>query len=461
MNILLVTLLAVVIGLQLVLIAICLRARAERPILKAIERTRAELVNGTEHEFRRLREEYLQQASLSREESGNHFTRLHTQLSQTLVQQFAAHDQQQQALLEAFAAQLKTLTEVNERRLERIRDVVEERLAKLQEDNHRKLEQMRQTVDEKLNESLERRLSASFRQVSERLEAVHKGLGEMQALAAHVGDLKRVLSNVKARGTLGEVQLEMLLEQILSPEQYEKNVATKKGSSDRVEFAIKLPGREAGRAFIYLPIDCKFPLEDYQRMQDAQEAGDTASFREASKALVRRIQAEAKSIAAKYLDPPNTTDFAILYLPVEGLFAEALRVPGLMERVQQEHRVVISGPTTLTAVLNSLQMGFRTLAIQRRSSEVWELLAAIKTQFGVFGDLLAKTRKKLQEASHSIDAATQRSHTIVRKLREVEELPVSRANDLLPEVTAANEAAAAAEIVGGDEPFGDHFEQRP
>jgi DNA recombination protein RmuC len=359
---------------------------------------------------------------------------LGTQLSQTLVQHLTQQGNLQKHLLDAFAQQLTGLTTMNEQKLERMRGVIEERLTLLQEDNNRKLEQMRQTVDEKLNATLEQRLAASFQQVSERLEAVHKGLGEMQSLAASVGDLKRVLTNVKTRGTFGEVQLEMLLEQLLSPEQYDKNVATKKGSTERVEFAIRLPGRDASQEVVYLPIDCKFPMEDYQRMLDAQDAGDSTAFHEAAKALQARIKSEAKSIHDKYIDPPHTTDFAILYLPIEGLFAEVLRVSGLTETLQQEYRVVVAGPTTLTALLNSLQMGFRTLAIQKRSSEVWQLLGAIKTQFGAFGDLLQKTQKKLQEASNSIESATRKTRTIERKLRQVQELPSDEAAMLLPEL---------------------------
>ena len=438
-------LLGLVLILQIVFIILQLRKKnaSNRALVPAIEATlrqvEDQLANLIRSETRRLSEDSLQQAKMSREELANNFTRLQTQVSQLLASNFAAQNAQQKALLEAFSAQLTNLTDMNEKKLERVRSVVEERLTKMSEDNTKKLDQMRQTVDEKLNQTLEKRLSESFKQVSDRLEAVHKGLGEMQSLASSVGDLKRVLTNVKTRGTFGEVQLEMLLEQILSPEQYDKNVSTKKGSSDRVEFAIRLPGQDDSKTTVYLPIDCKFPIEDYQRMQEAAEAGDTALFNDASKALSSRIRAEAKSISSKYVDPPNTTDFAILYLPIEGLFAEVLRHSGLMESIQQEYRVILSGPTTLTALLNSLQMGFRTLAIQKRSSEVWELLGAIKTQFGAFGDLLQKTQKKLREASNSIDTAARKSRTIERKLRTVEELPVPEAELLLPELAAAED----------------------
>ena len=306
------------------------------------------------------------------------------------------------------------------------RETLEQRLERLQQDNSAKLEQMRQTVDEKLHATLEKRLSESFRQVSERLELVHKGLGEMQTLAAGVGDLKKVLSNVKARGVFGEVQLAALLEQVMAPEQYEKNVATRPGSKDRVEFAIKLPGRERDEP-VLLPIDAKFPIEDYQRLQAAQEAGDRAALEMAEKALEVRVKLEAKTIAEKYVEPPNTTDFALLYLPFEGLFAEVLRRPGLFDHIQRQFRVTICGPTTLLAYLNSLQMGFRTLAIQQRSSEVWKVLGTVKTEFGRFAEVLANTKRQLQTVANTIDQAEVRTRQIERKLKDVEALPGSEA----------------------------------
>jgi len=284
------------------------------------------------------------------------------------------------------------------------------------------LEHMRQTVDEKLHATLEKRLSESFKQVSERLELVHKGLGEMQTLAAGVGDLKRVLSNVKARGVLGETQLAALLEQVMAPEQYEKNVATRPGSSARVEFAIKLPGRD-GDGPVLLPIDAKFPIEDYQRLQAAQEAGDKAALEMAEKALEARVKLEAKTIAEKYVEPPHTTDFALLYLPFEGLFGEVLRRPGLFELIQRQFRVTICGPTNLLAYLNSLQMGFRTLAIQQRSSEVWKVLGTVKAEFGRFAEVLANTKRQLQTVANTIDQAEVRTRQIERKLKDVEVLP--------------------------------------
>jgi DNA recombination protein RmuC len=292
----------------------------------------------------------------------------------------------------------------------------------LQQDNAAKLDQMRQTVDEKLQSTLEKRLSESFKQVSERLELVHKGLGEMQTLAAGVGDLKKVLSNVKTRGVLGETQLAALLEQVMAPEQYEKNVITRPGARERVEFAIKMPGHERG-GFVLLPIDAKFPTEDYQRLQAAQEAGDRAALEMAEKALEARVKQEAKNIAEKYVEPPYTTEFALLYVPFEGLFAEILRRPGLFEAVQRQWRVTICGPTNLLAYLNSLQMGFRTLAIQQRSSEVWNLLGTVKSEFGRFAEVLANTKRQLQTVANTIDQAEVRTRQIERKLKDVEALP--------------------------------------
>jgi DNA recombination protein RmuC len=305
------------------------------------------------------------------------------------------------------------------------RDTLEQRLDRLQQDNAAKLEQMRQTVDEKLQTTLEKRLSESFKQVSERLELVHKGLGEMQSLAAGVGDLKRVLSNVKTRGVLGEVQLAALLEQVLTPDQYETNVATRPGSRERVEFAVKLPGRDREGGPVWLPIDAKFPLEDFQRLQAAQDAADPLAVEAAAKALEGRVKLEARAIAEKYLEPPATTDFALLYLPFEGLYAEVLRRPGLFDQLQRDWRVTVCGPTTLTALLNALQMGFRTLAIERRSSEVWKVLGTVKAEFGKFADVLANTKRQLQTVANSIDQAETRTRQIERKLKDVELLPGS------------------------------------
>ena len=323
------------------------------------------------------------------------------------------------------------LGESNDKRLGEVRTAVEDKLKAIQEDNAKNLEQMRQTVDEKLQGTLEKRLGESFKLVSERLEQVYKGLGEMQTLAVGVGDLKRVLTNVKARGTWGEVQLERMLEQILNPDQYDKNVATKNGG-ERVEFAIKLPGRGHDKEeIVWLPIDAKFPIEDYQRLQDAEEKGDGESAEAAAKQLENRIKGCAGDICSKYLNPPKTTDFGILFLPTEGLFAEVVRRPGFPELLQREYKVVVAGPTTLWSILNSLQMGFRTLAIQQRSSEVWNLLAAVKTEFGKYGEVLGKVQKKLQEASNTIDSAAVRTRAIERKLRDVQELPATDGQGVL------------------------------
>lgn len=340
---------------------------------------------------------------------------------------------------EQISAQLHLLTQRNAEGMETLRQTLETRLAAIQTDNNQKLEQMRLTVDEKLHNTLEQRLGESFKLVSERLEQVHKGLGEMQTLASGVGDLKKVLSNVKVRGTWGEVQLENLLEQVLSPEQFAKNVAPRPRSNERVEFAIKLPGRDDKASIVWLPIDAKFPLEDYQNLLEAQDQADIVRVEATGRALENRIREEAKSIRDKYLEPPHTTDFGLLFLPIEGLYAEVIRRPGLCDYLQRECKVTVTGPTTLTAILNSLQMGFRTLAIERRSSEVWQVLGAVKSEFGKFGDVLAKTKKKLDEARNTIDQAEVRSRAIDRKLRQVETLPMEESQLLLEDLPGFEE----------------------
>jgi DNA recombination protein RmuC len=332
--------------------------------------------------------------------------------------------------LDAFSRDLNRFSIGLDERFERLKNSVEGRLLAIQNDNAAKLETIRQTVDEKLHATLEQRLGQSFKLVSDRLEQVHRGLGEMQTLAAGVGDLKRVLTNVKSRGTWGEVQLSALLEQLLTADQFSANVATVPGSNERVDFAIRLPGRGDG-AVVWLPIDAKFPIEDYQRLLDAQDKADPVAAEEAAKAIELRLKSEARSIHEKYISPPDTTDFALLYLPIEGLYAEALRRPGLAETLQREWRVSLSGPTTLAAMLNSLQMGFRTLAIEQRSAEVWAVLGAVKTEFGKFGEALAQTKKKLDEASNSISKAETRTRQLSRKLKSVEALPVGDAEQLL------------------------------
>jgi DNA recombination protein RmuC len=330
---------------------------------------------------------------------------------------------------QTISVQMGSIATVQNAQFETLRQAVESRL-----------ERIHNTVDEKLHATLERRLSESFKQVSERLELVHKGLGEMQTLAIGVGDLKRVLSNVKTRGVMGEVQLAAILEQVLTPDQYDTNVATRPGSRERVEFAVKFPGRGGDAGHVWLPIDAKFPLEDYQRLQDAQEAGDPVMAEAAAKALEARVRLEARALAEKYLEPPATTDFALLYLPFEGLYAEVLRRPGLFEQLQREWRVTVCGPTTLTAVLNSLQMGFRTLAIEKRSSEVWKVLGEVKNEFGRFGEVLARTKVQLQSVANSIDQAEVRTRQIERRLKDVEVTPLL---DQPAELTPPGDSRAA------------------
>lgn len=339
---------------------------------------------------------------------------------------------QQREALEGFGARLQQLTDSNAARQEALRKTLEQRLEGLQKENAEKLELMRQTVDEKLQGTLEKRLGESFKLVQGQLEAVQRGLGEMQALATGVGDLKKVLTNVKTRGTWGEVQLGALLEQMLSPDQYAANVAPRPGSGERVEYVIRLPGHGEGEGEVLLPIDAKFPTEDYQRLVEASERGDAAAVEAAGKALEARIKGCAKDIRDKYVHPPQTTDFGLLFLPTEGLYAEVVRRAGFAEALQRDFRVIVAGPSTLAALLTSLQMGFRTLAIQQRSSEVWEVLGAVKTEFGKFGDIIKKVEKKLEEATTTLSTVGTRSRAIERKLRTVQELPAADAQRLLP-----------------------------
>ncbi|HEX2934496.1 MAG TPA: DNA recombination protein RmuC [Bacteroidales bacterium] len=318
--------------------------------------------------------------------------------------------------------------------LEKIRETMENRLKLLQDENSKKLDEMRATVDEKLQDTLEKRLTESFKQVSERLEQVHKGLGEMQTLATGVGDLKKVLSNVKTRGILGEIQLGNILEQILSPEQYATNVATKKETRENVEFAVKLPGKDDFGQVVWLPIDSKFPLEDYHALIEAYENGDASQVTSSAKLLENSIKKFAKDIRDKYIDPPYTTDFGIMFLPVEGLYAEVIRRTNLVETLQRDYKIVITGPTTLAAILNSLQMGFRTLAIEKRSSEVWKILGAVKTEFGRFGDVLKKAQEKIMKAGEDIDELVgTRTRKIQSKLKQVQELPSAESSLMLGE----------------------------
>ena len=338
----------------------------------------------------------------------------------------------QQAQLEGMTKQLGEFTESNQRALDRIRLTFDARVKELQEGNEKKLDEMRKTVDEKLHDTLEKRLGESFKLVSDRLEAVHKGLGEMQHLATGVGDLKRVLTNVKVRGTWAEVQLGAILEQILTPEQFAKNVRVKADSLESVEYAVRLPGpKDDPEACVWLPIDSKFPQEDYLRLQEAAEKADQAAIQTATDALARTVRTAAKDIHDKYIDPPSTTDFGIMFLATEGLYAEVLRQPALVEDLQQRYRVVVAGPTTLAAILSSLRMGFQTLAIEQRAVEVWRVLAAIKTEFGKFGDILDRVKRQLHTASRTIEETGVRSRAIERRLRSVEQLPEPEALEIL------------------------------
>ena len=366
---------------------------------------------------------------------------------QSLVQQSAEATRTQNSQMDAFAQQLgllqktlsdtltqqvQMLSESNARRLTEMRGTLETQLAQLQQSNTLKLDEMRQTVDEKLQATLQARLGESFKQVADRLEQVHKGLGEMNTLAQGVGDLKHLLTNVKTRGMFGEAQLASLLEQVLAPDQYATQHATVPGSKNRVDFAIRLPGRSDDGQPVWLPIDAKFPNEDYERLLDAQSRADVVQSDLCSKALEARVRLEAKSIAEKYLEPPHTTDFAVMFLPTEGLYAEVLRRPGLMEALQRDYRVTLSGPTTLMAMLNALQMGFRSLALEKRSSEVWQVLGAVKTEFGKFGDVLAKVKEQTQTVLNTLDKAQTRSNVMHRALRTVDALPEAQAGALLP-----------------------------
>jgi DNA recombination protein RmuC len=361
------------------------------------------------------------------------------QLQQTLTEQLTL-------MQGTLNTQLQALGEGNARRMGEVRDTLDQQLQQLQKTNAAKLDEMRQTVDEKLQTTLEARLSESFKQVAERLEQVHQGLGHMKTLAQGVGDLQRVLSNVKTRGIFGEVQLEALLEQVLTIEQYGKQVETKPRSNQRVDFAIKLPGRSDDGAEVWLPIDAKFPREDYERLLDAQDRADPIAAEASAKAMESRIRQEAKSIAESYLAPPHTTDFAILFLPVEGLYAEVLRRPGLMDSLQRDYRVTLAGPTTLLAILNSLHMGFRTLALEKQASEVWKVLGAVKTEFDRYGEWVAKVREQVQKAADTLDRADTRSKQMRRVLKGVEALPEAEALARLP-----LDAADVADAVDGSD----------
>ncbi|WP_422016471.1 DNA recombination protein RmuC [Roseateles sp.] len=440
--------------LALILVVLVLIWRRQQPPSEAVspELARA-LQQGNERLERELRDELGRSASGTRQELLQGLGQVQQALTQGLqgsnqslsAQALASREAQDaaalrsaqaqaeamQRLAEGMREQLKAMSTGNEQRMAELRHTVELRLTSIQQDNEKKLEQMRATVDEKLHATLEQRLGESFKQVAERLEQVHKGLGEMQNLARDVGSLNRVLTNVKTRGVFGEVQLAGLLDQVFTPEQYAANVATLPGSNERVEFAISLPGQRDDGKPLWLPIDAKFPREDYERLLDAQDKGDPVGAEASAKAIEMRLRLEARTIREKYIAPPHTTDFAILFVPTEGLYAEALRRPGLMESLQREHKVMLCGPTTLLATLTSLQMGFRTLALEKRSAEVWEVLGAVKTEFGKFGDVLARAKKKIEEAGNTLDAAEVRTRAMTRKLKGVEALPDDATQRLL------------------------------
>jgi DNA recombination protein RmuC len=418
------------------------------------ENGRAELLAASERLERELRREISDSSRGARQE----LTHTMATFQQALVKQGAEATRTQNTQIDAFGQQLtllqKTLSdtlttqlqnlgESNARRMAEVRGTLEAQLTLLQQTNAAKLDEMRRTVDEKLQTTLETRLGESFRQVADRLEQVHKGLGAMQGLAQGVGDLQRVLTNVKTRGMFGEVQLEALLEQVLTTEQYAKQVETRPHSNQRVDFAIRFPGRSADGSPVWLPIDAKFPRDDYERLLDAHDRADAAAADIAARALEGRVRAEAKSICASYLCPPHTTDFAILFLPVESLYAEVLRRPGLMDSLQRDYRVTLAGPTTLLAMLNSLHMGFRTLALEQQASEVWKVLGAVKTEFEKYGTWVEKIREQVRKASETLDNADTRTKQMRRALKVVEALPEGQSLALLPPADDGADAGKA------------------
>ena len=440
--------LALVLANTALLLWLALRLRQHGSAASQQEQQRAEaahkellatIANQSQNLERALRQAMADSARGLRQELAHNLATFQQSLTQqsaeatrTQNSQIDAFGQQlallQKTLADTLTLQLGSVSESTARRMAEIRQTLEAQLTQLQSTNAAKLDEMRATVDEKLQSTLQTRLGESFKLVADRLEQVHKGLGEMQTLAQGVGDLKHLLSNVKTRGMFGEAQLQALLEQVLVPEQYAANIATLPGSKNVVDFAIRLPGRSDNGAPLWLPIDAKFPSEDYERLLDAQGRADAPAADAAAKALELRIRLEAKAINEKYVGPPHTTDFAILFLPTEGLYAEVLRRPSLMECLQREHRVTLAGPTTLMAILNSLQMGFRTLALEKRSSEVWQVLGAVKSEFGKFGDVLAKVKSQTETVLKTLDSAQVRSRAMGRVLRQVESLPEAQAN---------------------------------
>jgi DNA recombination protein RmuC len=414
--------------------------RAE--LLAASERLERELRREVSESSRGARQEVMQTLATFQEalvKQAAEATRTQNTQIDAFAQQLAVL---QKTLSDTLTTQLQSLSEQNARRIAEVRGTLEAQLAILQQTNTAKLDEMRRTVDEKLQTTLEARLGESFKQVADRLEQVHKGLGEMQSLAQGVGDLQRVLTNVKTRGMFGEVQLEALLEQVLTPEQYGRQVETKPHSNQRVDFAIRFPGRSADGTPVWLPIDAKFPRDDYERLLDAHDRADAAAAESAARALEVRIRQEARTICESYLAPPYTTDFAVLFLPIESLYAEVLRRPGLMDQLQRDYRVTLAGPTTLLAMLNSLHMGFRTLALERQASEVWKVLGAVKTEFERYGAWVDKIREQVRKASETLDNAQTRTNQMRRALKVVEALPEQQAQSLLPPVAEGDDPAA-------------------
>ncbi|MCP5110964.1 MAG: DNA recombination protein RmuC [bacterium] len=430
--------------LWIVLVGIAVNVALMAVLLVRSSRASEGAAKALREELRMGREEAQRTARELREEVSGGLKAANDTLATTL----ANTGKLQQTRLEGMTKQLKELAESNQISLDRIRTTFDLRVKELQEGNEKRLEEMRKTVDEKLHSTLEKRLGESFKLVSERLEAVQKGLGEMQSLATGVGDLKRVLTNVKARGTWAEVQLGALLDQILAPGQYEKNVQTKEHSREVVEFAIRLPGpTDEPDACVWLPIDSKFPQEDYLRIQEAAERGDAGAAEKAADALARTVRSAAQEIHDKYLNPPRTTDFAVMFLATEGLYAEVLRRPSLVEEAQQRFRIVIAGPTTLAAILSSLRLGFQTLAIEQRATEVWKVLGAVKTEFAKFGDVLDKVKRQLDTATRTIEQTGARTRAMERRLRSVEQLPDGEASTIL-ELPAGGEAEEAETLPG-------------
>ncbi len=389
--------------------------------LNSLEEGQKRLAEDYGREARFLREEVLRESRQNREEMAKELRFANENMQNRLAR-----------LSEGQQSQLERLIKSNEEKLERLRITVDEKLSHIEARNEKKLEEMRVTVDEKLSQTLNRRLGESFHLVSERLEQVNRGLGEMRGLSTNLTDIKRIFANVKTRGVWGEVQLAAILEQLLTPDQYEANVATAPRSNEKVEFALKLPGRDGAGSSVYLPIDAKFPSEDYQRLLVAEENGDAAALEAARRGLLQQLKKEAKTIRDKYVHPPETTEYAILFLPTEGLFAEALRLPGFMEYAQNQCQVMVAGPTNLAALLNSIRLGFRTLAIQEKSGEIKKLLGIIKTDMGKFSDIVEKAQKKLGEADKTLSEAADRTRIITKKLRHVEELPEAEREKLLP-----------------------------